>query len=168
MAREGGVLVRAGHTEASVDIARLAGLNPSGVICEIMNEDGTMARLEDLIAYAQFHNLKIGAIADLIAYRRKHDRIIEKVSESEFSSRFGGSFKLIVYANRIAQVEHVALVKGNIKPGIPTLVRMHAMNLMDDVLGGLSSGRGGDLQRAMEIIGGEEAGIVVLLRGPNI
>ncbi len=168
MAREGGVLVRAGHTEASVDIARLAGLNPSGVICEIMNEDGTMARLEDLIAYAQFHNLKIGAIADLIAYRRKHDRIIEKVSESEFSSRFGGSFKLIVYANRIAQVEHVALVKGNIKPGIPTLVRMHAMNLMDDVLGGLSSGRGGDLQRAMEIIGGEEAGIVVLLRGPNM
>ena len=168
MAREGGVLVRAGHTEASVDIARLAGLNPSGVICEIMNEDGTMARLEDLIAYAQFHNLKIGAIADLIAYRRKHDRIIEKVSESDFSSRFGGKFKLIVYANQIAQLEHIALVKGDIKPETPTLVRMHAMNLMDDVLGGLSSGRGGVLQRSMEIIGEEEAGVVVLLRGPNL
>ena len=168
MAREGGVLVRAGHTEASVDIARLAGLNPSGVICEIMNEDGTMARLEDLIAYAQFHNLKIGAIADLIAYRRKHDRIIEKVSESDFSSRFGGNFKLIVYTNQIAQLEHIALVKGDIKPETPTLVRMHAMNLMDDVLGGLSSGRGGVLQRSMEIIGEEEAGVVVLLRGPNL
>jgi 3,4-dihydroxy 2-butanone 4-phosphate synthase/GTP cyclohydrolase II len=168
MAREGGVLVRAGHTEASVDIARLAGLNPSGVICEIMNEDGTMARLEDLIGYAQFHNLKIGAIADLIAYRRKHDRIIEKVSESDFSSRFGGKFKLIVYANQIAQLEHIALVKGDIKPETPTLVRMHAMNLMDDVLGGLSSGRGGDLQRSMEIIGEEETGVVVLLRGPNL
>ena len=119
MAREGGVLVRAGHTEASVDIARLAGLNPSGVICEIMNEDGTMARLEDLIAYAQFHNLKIGAIADLIAYRRKHDRIIEKVSESDFSSRFGGNFKLIVYTNQIAQLEHIALVKGISSPKRP-------------------------------------------------
>jgi len=168
MAREGGVLVRAGHTEASVDIARLAGLNPSGVICEIMNEDGTMARLGDLIAYAQFHSLKIGAIADLIAYRRKHDRIIEKVSESDFSSRFGGDFKLIVYVNQIAQAEHIALVKGDIKPGTPTLVRMHAMNFMDDVLGGLSSGRGGNLQRAMEIIGEEENGVVVLLREPNL
>jgi 3,4-dihydroxy 2-butanone 4-phosphate synthase/GTP cyclohydrolase II len=167
MAREGGVLVRAGHTEASVDIARLAGLNASGVICEIMNEDGTMARLGDLISYAQFHNLKIGAIADLIAYRRKHDRIVEKLSETDFVSRYGGDFKLNVYVNKVAYSEHIALVKGEITPGKPTLVRMHAVNFIDDVLGGLASGRGGDLQRAMEIIGEEGSGVVVVLREPQ-
>ena len=167
MARDGGVLVRAGHTEASVDIARLAGLNPSGVICEIMNEDGTMARLGDLIAYAQFHNLKIGAIADLIAYRRKHDRIVEKVCETDFSTSYGGDFKLNVYVNKVAYAEHIALVKGDITAGKPTLVRMHAINFLDDVLGSLTSGRGGNLQRAMEIIGQEDSGVIVMLREPH-
>ncbi|MBL22840.1 MAG: 3,4-dihydroxy-2-butanone-4-phosphate synthase [Rhodospirillaceae bacterium] len=164
MAREGGVLVRAGHTEAAVDIARLAGLNPSGVICEIMNEDGTMARLGDLISYAQFHNLKIGAIADLIAYRRKHDRIVEKTAETDFTSQHGGDFKLNIYVNRVAYAEHIALVKGKIEPGKPTLVRMHAMNFLDDVIGNLGSSRSGDLQRAMEIIGEAENGVIVILR----
>ena len=166
MARKGGVLVRAGHTEASVDIARLAGLNPSGVICEIMNEDGTMARLGDLISYAQFHNLKIGAIADLIAYRRKHDRIVERVAETSFSSIHGGQFKLVVYINQAAYAEHIALVKGNIEAGKPTLVRMHAINFLDDVLGNLESQRAGDLHRAMELIGEAESGIIVILREP--
>ena len=166
MARKGGVLVRAGHTEASVDIARLAGLNPSGVICEIMNEDGSMARLGDLVSYAQFHNLKIGAIADLIAYRRKHDRIVEKLAESNFSSAYGGEFRLVVYVNRAAYAEHIALVKGDITEGKPTLVRMHAINFLDDVMGNLKGERAGDLHRAMELIGEAESGIVVILREP--
>src|SRR5512146_816748 len=108
MARDGGVLVRTGHTEAAVDIARLAGLNPSGVICEIMNDDGTMARRADLIAFAQRHGLKIGTIADLIAYRRRHDRIVERALECDFESRWGGKFRMHVYVNRVAHAEHIA------------------------------------------------------------
>ena len=140
VAREGGVLVRTGHTEASVDIARLAGLNPSGVICEIMNEDGTMARLTDLIPFAQFHGLKIGTIADLIAYRLRHDRIVERMAETVLHSRYGGEFKLYVYVNTIGQAEHVALVKGDISTPEPVMVRMHATNLFD-VLGDLDKGK---------------------------
>src|SRR5690606_6376245 len=121
-AREGGVLVRAGHTEAAVDIARLAGLNPSGVICEIMNDDGTMARRDDLIAFAQRHGLKIGTIADLIAYRRRHDRIVERAVETPFDSRFGDGFRMIVYVNRVAYAEHIALVKGEVSTPEPVLV----------------------------------------------
>ena len=113
-ARDGGVLVRAGHTEAAVDVSRLAGLNPSGVICEIMNEDGTMARMPDLIKFAQFHGLKIGTIADLIAYRLKNDRIIERMVESALDSVHGGAFKMIVYTNLVTYAEHIALVKGDI------------------------------------------------------
>src|SRR5665213_250650 len=113
MARDGGVLVRTGHTEAAVDIARLAGLNPSGVICEIMNDDGTMARRPDLVRFAQFHNLKIGTIADLIAYRRRHDRIVERRLERDFESHFGGRFKMFIYVNALDRVEHIALVKGD-------------------------------------------------------
>ena len=167
MAREGGVLVRAGHTESAVDIARLAGLNPSGVICEIMNEDGTMARLNDLIPFAQFHGLKIGAIADLIAYRLRHDRIIERVAESVLNSRHGGSFKLHVYANKILYAEHLALVKGDLSEDGPVPVRMHAINMYDDALGGLDSGKGGELQAAMEMIGEEGRGVVVVIREPH-
>ncbi|MCG8547003.1 MAG: 3,4-dihydroxy-2-butanone-4-phosphate synthase [Alphaproteobacteria bacterium] len=167
MAREGGVLVRAGHTESAVDIARLAGLNPSGVICEIMNEDGTMARLNDLIPFAQFHGLKIGAIADLIAYRLRHDRIIERVAESVLNSRHGGSFKLHVYANKIVYAEHLALVKGDLSEDGPVPVRMHAINMYDDALGGLDSGKGGELQAAMEMIGEEGRGVVVVIREPH-
>src|SRR5205085_2667451 len=121
MARDGGVLVRTGHTEAAVDIARLAGLNPSGVICEIMNDDGTMARRNDLIAFAQRHGLKIGTIADLIAYRRRHDRIVERALECDFDSRWGGRFRMHVYINRVAHAEHIALVKGDVTTPEPVL-----------------------------------------------
>ena len=163
-AREGGVLVRAGHTEAAVDIARLAGLNPSGVICEIMNDDGTMARLPDLIRFAQFHSLKIGAIEDLIAYRRRRDILVERVVESEFDSRFGGHFKLIIYRNKIDGVEHQALVKGDLSGEDPVLVRAHSFNILEDVLGDQHRNRGGQLQRSMRAIGEEGRGVVVLLR----
>ena len=142
MARNGGVLVRTGHTEAAVDLARLAGLNPSGVICEIMNDDGTMARRDDLIAFAQRHGLKIGTIADLIAYRRRHDRIVERAMEGDFESRWGGKFRMHVYVNQVAYAEHIALVKGDVTTPGPVLVRMHALNVMDDVLADRSSGRG--------------------------
>ena len=167
MAREGGTLVRAGHTEASVDIARLAGLNPSGVICEVMNEDGTMARLSDLIPFAQYHGLKIGAIADLIAYRRRHDRTVERIAETTLSSRYGGEFKLYVYVNKFAHAEHLALVKGDVSAGGPVPVRVHAINLLDDVLGAVDSGKSGELAAAMEMIGHEERGAVVIIREPR-
>jgi 3,4-dihydroxy 2-butanone 4-phosphate synthase / GTP cyclohydrolase II len=164
MARDGGVLVRTGHTEAAVDLARLAGLNPSGVICEIMNDDGTMARRPELIAFAQRHGLKIATIADLIAYRRRHDRIVERKLETPFHSRFGGDFKMYIYANKISNVEHVALVKGDIGTPEPVLVRMHALNVLDDVLGNDRGNRGGLLHGAMEAIGREGRGVVVLIR----
>jgi len=167
VARDGGVLVRTGHTEASVDVARLAGLNPSGVICEIMNDDGTMARLNDLIPFAQFHGLKIGSIADLIAYRLRHDRIVDRVGETALHSRFGGDFMLYLYRNRISGAEHVALVKGNITTPEPVLVRMHAANLWDDMLGDLASGKTGELEAAMHMIGGAGRGVLVLLREPQ-
>jgi 3,4-dihydroxy 2-butanone 4-phosphate synthase/GTP cyclohydrolase II len=167
-AREGGVMVRTGHTEAVVDIARLAGLNPSGVICEIMNEDGSMARRDDLIAFAQLHGLKIGTIADLIAYRLRHDRIVERGAEVALDSQYGGGFRMYVYTNRIHHAEHVALVKGDIEGEEgPVLVRMHALNVLDDVLGCTRSGKGGELQASMEMIGREGRGVVVLIREPQ-
>lgn len=165
-ARDGGVLVRAGHTEAGVDLARLAGLNPSAVICEIMNEDGTMARLPDLIAFAQFHGLKIGAIADLIAFRRRHDRIVERLSESALTSRFGGDFRMFVYVNTVEYAEHIALVKGEVVPDRPTLVRMHALDVLGDVLGDARGGAG-TLHAAMRAIEAAGGGVVVLIREPR-
>jgi 3,4-dihydroxy 2-butanone 4-phosphate synthase/GTP cyclohydrolase II len=164
MARDGGVLVRTGHTEAAVDIARLAGLYPAGVVCEIMNDDGTMARRPDLIKFAQFHGLKIATIADLIAYRRRHDRIVAKKLETSFESRWGGAWRLCVYVNTVAYVEHIALVKGDIAAPGPVLVRMHALNVLDDVLGSADGGRGGVLHAAMDEIAREGRGVVVLLR----
>ena len=164
VARDGGVLVRSGHTEASVDIARLAGLNPAGVICEIMNDDGTMARREDLVKFAQFHNLKIGTIADLIAYRRRHDGIVERVAETTLVSEFGGDWMLYVYANKINYAEHVALVKGDIGAAEAPLVRMHAINLFTDALGAVRTGKAGELQAAMRKIGEAETGVVVIIR----
>ncbi len=164
VAQDGGVLVRSGHTEASVDIARLAGLNPAGVICEIMNDDGTMARREDLVNFAQFHSLKIGTIADLIAYRRRHDRMVERVAETTMNSEFGGEWKLYVYANKINYAEHVALVKGKVDGAEPPLVRMQAINLFNDILGALGSGKAGELQAAMRQIGEAERGVVVVIR----
>jgi len=167
-ARDGGVLVRAGHTEAAVDIARLAGLNPSGVICEIMNDDGTMARTPDLIRFAQFHGLKIATIADLIAYRLRHDRIVERLLETTLASLYGGPFHMIVYANRAAYVEHVALVKGDIHADGPLLVRMHALNLLDDILGDTHDRKAGELHAAMQMIGAAGRGVIVLVREFNL
>src|SRR6201991_5083310 len=135
VAKPGGVLVRAGHTEAAVDVSRLAGLNPSGVICEIMKEDGTMARLDDLVSFAQLHGLKIGTIRDLIAYRRRHDHNVEKVAEVPFVSRWGGEWTAITYRNKAINTESLALVKGKIDRTQPTLVRMHVLNIFADTLG---------------------------------
>jgi 3,4-dihydroxy 2-butanone 4-phosphate synthase / GTP cyclohydrolase II len=166
-AREGGVLVRAGHTEAAIDVARLAGLNPSGVICEIMNEDGTMARLPDLVKFAQHHGLKIGTIADLISYRLKNDRIIERTMETTFESKSGGEFRMYVYTNKVAYAEHIALVKGEIESDKPVLVRMHALNVLEDVLGDAESEKSGQLHAAMQMIGELDHGIIVLIREPH-
>ncbi len=167
MARDGGTLVRAGHTEAAVDIARLAGLDPSGVICEIMNDDGTMARLPDLVKFAQFHGLKIGTIADLIAYRRKHDNLVERVVEGAIDSVWGGDFRMIVYRNTVEYAEHIALVKGDVSAaGGPVMVRMHAMNVLGDLLGDHGA-RSGILHESMRMIGEAGRGVVVLLREPR-
>ncbi len=166
LARDGGVLVRAGHTEAAVDVARLAGLSPAGVICEIMNEDGTMARMPDLVAFGQRHNIKIGTIADLIAYRRRHDRIVERLVETSFDSRFGGAYRCCLYVNRVAYAEHLALVKGDIRAPGPVLVRMHRLNVFSDLLGDKTVNRVGDLQAAMHMIAREGRGVIVLIREP--
>ncbi|MGF1561427.1 MAG: 3,4-dihydroxy-2-butanone-4-phosphate synthase [Geminicoccaceae bacterium] len=167
MARDGGVLVRAGHTEAAVDIARLAGVHPSGVICEIMNDDGTMARLPDLIPFAREHNLKIAKIADLIAYRLQNERYVEREIATVLHSRFGGDFRLQVYKDTITGVEHVALVKGTVDDGAPVLVRVHALSLFEDVLGQINGGHSGQLHAAMERIGQAGRGLVVLIREPS-
>jgi 3,4-dihydroxy 2-butanone 4-phosphate synthase/GTP cyclohydrolase II len=167
VARDGGVLERAGHTEAAVDIARLAGLIPAGVICEIMNDDGTMARLPDLVAFAQFHGLKIGAIADLIAHRRRTEKTIERRIETGLDSRFGGDWRMIVYVNTASYAEHVALVKGDVAGADPVPVRVHALNVLDDVLGDRASGRADILHAAMAEIGAGGRGVVVLIREPR-
>ena len=166
VARDGGVLVRTGHTEAAVDLARLAGLHASGVICEIMDEDGSMARLPQLVAFAQFHGLKIGSIEQLIAYRRRFDKIVERVEEGDFTSDFGGAFRAIVYRNRISGTEHIALVKGDFADGAPVMVRMHALNVFSDLLYQAGTGKSGELQRAMRMIGEAGRGAAVLIREP--
>jgi 3,4-dihydroxy 2-butanone 4-phosphate synthase/GTP cyclohydrolase II len=165
-AREGGVLVRAGHTEAAVDISRLAGLNPSGVICEVMNEDGTMARLDDLMRFGRKHGLKIGTIRDLIAYRRRHDHLVEKRAEGRFHSRWGGEWRAISFYNKATKGETMALVKGHVDRASPTLVRMHAMSMFDDLFA-QDTARCGMLEGAMRIIGEEGAGVVVLINRPS-
>ena len=165
IARDGGVLVRAGHTEASVDIARLAGLNPSGVICEIMNDDGTMARLDDLIPFARRHGLKIGTIADLIAYRNRSDRLVECVSDDPFESDYGGDWRLKSYRNKIDGTVNLVLQKGPVDPEGVTLVRMHPVSIFDDIMGrpGPKKRR---LQRSMDAIGEAGAGVIVMLMRP--
>ncbi len=163
VARRGGVLVRAGHTEAAVDIARLAGLIPSGVICEVMNDDGTMARLPDLVKFAQLHGMKVGTIADLIAYRRRYDHFITRAVETELDSHHGGKFKMMLYVNTVEYAEHNALVKGDITKGGPVLVRMHAVNLFDDLLS-VRGGRDDVLTRSMDAVGEEGRGVIVLIR----
>jgi 3,4-dihydroxy 2-butanone 4-phosphate synthase/GTP cyclohydrolase II len=165
IAREGGVLVRAGHTEASVDLARLAGLYPAGVICEIMNDDGTMARMPDLVAFAQRHALKIGTIEDLIGYRLNHDRIVRRVAKSAIDSAFGGTFDLHVYETTVEPMEHLALVKGDLEAPGPVLVRVHAVSAPADLLGiGPEATKGSLIENAMRTIAEEGRGVIVLIR----
>ena len=163
-ARDGGVLVRAGHTEAAVDIARLAGLNPSGVICEIMNDDGTMARLPDLIAFAQRHGLKIGTISDLIAYRRRHDNLVAISAERQVTSEFGGDWTMRIYTDQTEGAEHVVLIKGDLTTPGPVLTRMHTLDPMLDVVGLGPAGRTAEFGEAMRLIAAEGRGVLVLLR----
>ncbi|MCL7407580.1 3,4-dihydroxy-2-butanone-4-phosphate synthase [Marivivens donghaensis] len=163
-ARDGGVLVRAGHTEAATDISRLAGLNPSGVICEIMKEDGEMARLPDLVAFAQTHNLKIGTISDLIAYRRRHDNLVKLRDEQQITSEFGGDWTMRIYTDQTQGAEHIALIKGDISGDEPVLVRMHSLDPMLDMVGVGHEGRAFEFSQAMKTIAAEGRGAVVLLR----
>ncbi len=161
LAREGGTLVRAGHTEASVDIARKAGLTPAAVICEIMNDDGTMARLPDLVAFAQHHNLKLGTIADLIAHRRLTERLVRKVEEGTYSHPAGGDWRAVVYANTVEYQEHLVLIKGEVSGSDPIMVRMHAVDLLDDMTG---SPHWIAIHNAMYMIGKAGRGVVVMIR----
>jgi len=162
VARPGGVLVRAGHTEAAVDVARLAGLNPSGVICEIMRDDGTMARLDDLMDFARTHGLKIGTIRDLIAYRLKKDHLVERVAISPFTAGSGALWQAQVFRDKSTGEEQLALVHGALDTDQPVLVRMHSLDLFADVLGE-SGGRAGLLHSAMRMIEEEGSGVLVAL-----
>lgn len=164
VAHDGGVLVRAGHTEAAVDIPRLAGLAPAGVICEIMNDDGTMARMPDLLPFAQYHGLKIGTIADLIAYRRKYDSLVRRLEEMQVESPYGGVFDMKVYENTLDHCQHVALVKGDVSSPEPVLVRVHAANVLEDLLAVGENGRLRLVERAMRAIAREGRGVLVLIR----
>ena len=163
-ARSGGVLVRAGHTEAAVDISRLAGLNSSGVICEIMNEDGTMARLPELIGFAQKHGLKIGTISDLIAYRRRNDNLVRASDQTKIFSEFGGEWDMKVYEDETHGDQHIVLIKGDLTGDNPVLVRMHAMDPMLDIVGAGPRGRADEFGAAMKMVAKEGRGVVVLLR----
>ncbi|WP_323770985.1 3,4-dihydroxy-2-butanone-4-phosphate synthase [Antarctobacter sp.] len=167
-ARKGGVLVRAGHTEAAVDVSRLAGLNPAGVICEIMNDDGTMARLPEMVAFAQRHGIKIGTISDLISYRRRHDNLVRVRTEETITSEFGGAWNMRIYTDETHGDEHIVLTKGDISTPEPVLVRMHAMDPMLDIIGTGPKGRAHEFQHAMEAVAEEGRGVVVLLRDTSM
>ena len=167
-ARDGGVLVRAGHTEAAVDVSRLAGLNPSGVICEVMNDDGSMARLPDLIAFAQRHGLKIGTISDLIAYRRRNDNLVKLSEERLVTAEFGGDWMMRIYTDVTEGAEHVVLVKGDISTPGPVLTRMHTLDPLLDVVGLGGAGRTAEFGEAMKLIAAEGRGVLVLLRDLNM
>jgi 3,4-dihydroxy 2-butanone 4-phosphate synthase/GTP cyclohydrolase II len=162
-AQPGGVLQRAGQTEAAVDLARLAGLTPAGVICEIMNEDGTMARVPDLEQFARTHGLKMILVADLIRYRMRHERLVERVAEPRLPTRFG-EFRLIAFQSRLESKTHLALVMGDLEPGEPVLVRVHSECLTGDVFGSLRCDCGRQLERAMAMIAEEGRGVIVYLR----
>ena len=168
IAKDGGVLVRTGHTEASVDISRMAGLNPSAVICEIMNDDGTMARLDDLVKFAQFHGLKIGTIEDLVAYRMKKDHFVKHVASSDFTSQNGDDFKIHVYRNFLDGKEHVALSKGKAKTGQESLVRVHKIDFAGDILYE-ESPRSGLIWDAMKQLASHDGhSVLVLIREGSI
>ena len=162
-AREGGVLVRAGHTEAATDVSRLAGLNPAGVICEIMSDDGTMARLPELLSYARQHRLKIGTISDLIAYRLRHDSLVREIAQRNVTSIHGGDWMMRVFADATEGAEHIVLTKGDLTTPAPVLVRMHSLNPLEDVLG-LHPSHAGQVPAAMATIAAEGRGAVVMLR----
>lgn len=168
VARDGGVLVRTGHTEAAVDISRMAGLTPAGVICEIMNDDGTMARMPELISFAQLHGMKIGTIADLIAYRRRTERFVERALDTPFESIYGGTFRMVVYRDTIEGNEHVAMVKGDITPDQTTLVRMHQIDFAADLLGHIEA-RQDYIPRALQALSKHDGpAIAVFLRDPGL
>ncbi|HOJ71344.1 MAG TPA: bifunctional 3,4-dihydroxy-2-butanone-4-phosphate synthase/GTP cyclohydrolase II [Syntrophorhabdaceae bacterium] len=164
MARKGGVLVRVGHTEASVDLARLAGLKPAGVICEIMKEDGTMARLPDLEEFAKKYKLKIVSIADLIQYKTKNEKLVRRVAETRLPTKYGGEFRLIGYENDIDNKTHLALVKGEISPDESILVRVHSECFTGDVLGSMRCDCGDQLHTALTMIGKEQKGVLLYMR----
>lgn len=163
-ARDGGVLVRTGQTEAAVDLARLAGLKPAGVICEIMNKDGTMARLPELRVFAAEHGLKLVTVADLIQYRLRHDSLVHRVAEAKLDTRFGGEFRACVYRSDVDGGEHLALVKGEISADQPTLVRAHAEYLPGDVFASVRRNTSDLLHRAMEKIAEEGCGVILYLK----
>ena len=167
VAKDGGVLVRAGHTEAAVDISRMAGLNPAGVICEVMKDDGSMARLPDLVAFAQLHGLKIGTIADLIAHRRRTERQVERVLEIPFDSTYGGRFRMVIYRNSIDQTEHVVLTKGRIEADKATLVRMHRVDLATDMLGAIEARREYVPKALKALADYDGAAVAVFIRDSN-
>ena len=162
-AREGGVLVRAGQTEAAVDLAKMAGLYPAGLVCEIMNTDGTMARLPDLKRFAQRHHLKIVSIEQMIGYRQQHERLVERVTETVIPT-IHGSWKAIAYRSIVDPDEHVALVMGDIDHGEPTLVRMHSQCVTGDVFQSMRCDCGEQLEKAMQLIGAEGRGVIVYMR----
>jgi 3,4-dihydroxy 2-butanone 4-phosphate synthase/GTP cyclohydrolase II len=163
-ARDGGVLVRAGQTEGSVDLARLAGLKPAGVICEIMKDDGTMARQPDLMKFARKHKLKVVTIADLIQYRLSYDSLVYRAATAPLPTRAGGMFQAVVYNTHVDQSEHLALIKGEISPKEETLVRVHTKYVPGDVFGFEFLNTGAVIQRSMEIIGKEGKGVILYLQ----
>ena len=165
-AKRGGVLVRAGHTEASVDISRLAGLNPSAVICEIMNDDGTMSRLPELVEFGQKHGLKIGTISDLIKYRARNDNLVVETGRETVTSEFGGEWEMVLFTDQTHGVEHIVMIKGDITTPEPVLTRTHALHEATDILG-LGPKSSKQLPRAMELIAEEGRGIVCLFRQPR-
>ncbi len=163
-ARPGGVLVRTGQTEGSVDLARLAGLTPAGVICEIMNDDGTMSRMPELKKFAQHHGLKICTVADLVAYRLKHEQLVRTVAEAHLPSRYGGDWKVVAFENDVDNMDHIALVKGDISGDNPVLTRVHSECLTGDVMGSLRCDCGEQLRKAMEAIDKEGRGVILYMR----
>jgi 3,4-dihydroxy 2-butanone 4-phosphate synthase/GTP cyclohydrolase II len=163
-AREGGVLVRAGQTEGSVDLSRLAGMTPAGVICEIMNEDGTMARMADLEKFAEKHDLKIATIADLVAYRLREDTLVQRAVEARVPTEHAGVFKAVVYSNSVDNLDHLALVKGDISKAERVLVRVHSECLTGDVFGSARCDCGLQLNAAMKMIDQEGCGILLYMR----
>ncbi len=163
-AQDGGVLKRAGHTEASVDLARMSGLNPAAVICEVMNDDGTMARTPELIEFAKKHNIKIGTIVDLIAYRLQNETLIEEMAHAQLPNHFGDDFKVKVFRSLVDGAEHLALIKGEVTSERPSLVRVHSECMTGDVFGSLRCDCGPQLQAAMKKINQEGEGVLLYLR----